>query len=476
MTAPTLKEILATLEAAALRKKFRKLDFFEPYPKQTEFFDMGIAKRERLLIAGNQLGKTEAGAAEVAYHLTGEYPDDWMGRRFDHPVKGWAAGETGTLVRDVQQKKLCGEPGVIDDFGTGYIPKESFVDQPSLARGVTDAFDTIQVRHKPTGGISVLRFKSYEQGRTKFQGETLDFVWCDEEPPLDIYSECLTRVTATDGMIFITFTPLKGKSDVVNRFLDEPDATRGSVTMTIYDAKHIPADKREQIIAGYPAHEREARAMGVPMLGSGRIFPYGDDLISEATIDDVPHYWAKIWGIDFGIDHPFAAVLIAWDKDNDVIHLLHTHRVQGLLPINHAPVIKQVAGNVPVAWPHDGHVREKNNGAELAELYKKQGLLMLPEHATWPDGGISTEAGILEMQDRMTTGRLKVARHLSDWFEEYRFYHRKDGLIVKEKDDLLSATRIAIMMKRYGRAVAMGNQVKRRRQQSVANDVDFDLS
>ncbi len=247
--------------------------------------------------------------------------------------------------------------------------------------------------------------------------------------------------------------------------------------MTIYDAKHIPPDQVQAIISAYPAHEREARAMGVPMLGSGRIFPYSDQLIAEAQIEHVPVYWKKLWGIDFGIDHPFGAVLIAWDVDLDIIHVLHAHRISDQLPIMHAPVMKSVAAAVPVAWPQDGHSRDKGSGEALADIYRKQGLIMLPEHATWPDGGLSTEAGIMEMQDRMTTGRLKVAAHLSDWFEEMRFYHRKDGMIVKVKDDLLSATRVAIMMKRYARAVQLGGKLSgRRRGVQVASDVEFDLS
>lgn len=473
MSSAELKAILETLEAAALRKKFRKLDFYEPYPKQMEFHNM--RKRERLLIAGNQLGKTEAGAAEAAYHLTGDYPEWWTGRRWDRPVKGWAVGETSLLTRDVSQKKLFGLPGVVDQVGTGYVPKESITDI-SLARGVTDAYDGVQIRHK-SGGTSLLNFKSYEQGRTKLQGDSIDFAWCDEEPPMPEYSEILTRTTATGGCVYVTFTPLKGKSDVVNRYLDEPSTERGVVTMTIYDAKHIPKEKIAEIVAGYTAHEREARAMGVPMLGSGRIFPYGDDLISEARITDVPMYWKKIWGIDFGIDHPFAAVLCAWDVDADIFHVLNVHRVSDQLPIMHVPVMKTLGEQVPVAWPQDGHARDKGSGEALKDIYAKQGLKMLPEHSQWLDGSNSTEAGILEMQDRMTTGRFKVAADCSDFFEEFRFYHRKDGQIVKVKDDILSATRIALMSKRYARPVALGNVKKffTKGRVPMARDVDFDL-
>jgi phage terminase large subunit-like protein len=472
-----LEEILATLEAAASLKTYRKINFFAPYAKQVEFFDLGASKRERLLMAGNQVGKTEAGAFETACHLTGEYPEWWMGKRFTHPTKGWAAGESSTVVRDVQQKKLCGEPGVADSLGTGLIPKDAFVDAPSLARGVTDAYDTIQVKHKTNGkvdGTSILRFKSYEQGRTKFQADTIDFGWPDEEPDESIYSEFLTRL-ASDGMMFMTFTPLKGMSNVVARFLNEPSPDRSITIMTIDDALHFSAEERAKRVAGYPAHEREARAKGIPMLGSGRIFQISDEAIMEAPLSYIPAHWVLLWGIDFGIGHPFAAVLIAWDKDNDVIHVLHTIRVKDQLPLQHSVPMKARGAAVPVAWPQDGTQRKGEAGESMATLYKKQGLHMLPGPAMWPEGGNSTEAGIMEMQDRMTTGRLKVAAHLSDWFEEFRLYHRKDGLIVKERDDIMSATRIAIMAKRFARAVPLGSKDIRRETALVARDVDFDL-
>lgn len=472
-----LKAILEGLEAAAALKKYGgQWRFFEPYGKQREFFALGAVKRERLLMAGNQNGKTHAGAFEATCHLTGEYPKWWTGRRWDRPTRGWIAGETSLVVRDVQQKKLCGEPGVEEAFGTGMIPKDRFVDKPSLARGVTDAYDTIQVRHK-SGGVSIARFKSYEQGRQKFQGETLDWGWADEEPPEDVYSEFLTRTTATGGMLFMTFTPLKGMSSVVMRFLDDKEETaeRGVVTMTIDDALHIPADERAKIIASWMPHEREARARGVPMLGSGRIFTAAEAAIAEPAVEHVPPHWAKIWGVDFGIGHPFAAVLLLWDKDADVLHVHHCLRMADALPIQHAAAMKPVGAAVPVAWPHDGSQREKTSGDTLAAAYKRADLLMLPTHATWPDGGISTEAGILEMDERMKTGRFKVAAHLSEWFEEYRLYHRKDGQIVKIKDDLMSATRVGVMMKRYARPVLLGAKREPRLANQIAAGVDFPL-
>lgn len=486
---PTTEELLETvalLEDALERKLYRKLDFFKAYPKQQEFFDLGAFKRERLLIAGNQLGKSEAGSVEATYHLTGLYPPDWMGLRFTKPVRMWIVGVSSLAVRDIQQKKLCGAPGVDEEFGTGYIPRSCFVERPSLARGVTDAYDTMQIKwHDASGkeaGVSTATFKSYEQGRLKFQGEPVDFIWCDEEPPPDIYSEIVTRTSATYGAVMTTFTPLQGMSDVVRMFIapEDPDdpgvKNRGHVTMTIYDALHYTPEQRAIVIAGYPAHEREARANGVPMLGSGAIFPFPDEMIMEDPLAFVPPHWAKLWGVDFGIDHPFGAVLILWDKDNDVIHVHSTVKVRNQTALQHAAAMKPIGGNVPVAWPHDGNNRDKGSGEALAPQYKAHGLKMLGEHATWPDGGYSTEAGIMEMVERITTGRLKVARHLGEWFEEKRLYHRKDGQIVKINDDLLSATRIAIMQKRSAKPVHLGPaRPPARRNGGIADGVDFDV-
>ena len=476
--AAKLQEIHDTLQAAYRRKKFRAIDFFKPYAKQKEFFMNGAAHRERLFMAGNQLGKTLAGAIETAYHLTGDYPEWWTGRRFKKPVTAWVAGETGLLVRDGPQKLLCGQPGVTEAFGTGFIPLDRFIDK-SLARGVTDAYDTIQVKHSTRGvedGISTLTFKSYESGREKFQSTTLDFWWADEEPDEAIYGELMARITATGGMGFVTFTPLKGRSAVVLRYLDEVSPDRTVTTMTIDDVGHISKEDKAKVIAGYKAHEREARAMGVPILGSGKIFTATEETLKEARIafDEIPRYWKKLWGIDFGIGHPFAAVLGAWDVDNDIIHILHCIRIADQLPIMHASAMKTIGVNVPVAWPQDGTAREKTSGKAVSTSYKEQGLRMLDSHATWPDGGLSTEAGILEQQEREATGRIKVADHLSDWFEERRFYHRKDGQVNKVKDDLMSATRVLLMAKRFAQAVNLGGEKVRRRSGQVATDVDFD--
>lgn len=454
LTASERREVLAWVDK---RKRFFRWAYFAPYPRQREFLELGASKRERLLMAGNRLGKTECGAFEVACHATGRYPPWWQGRRFEQPVKVWVAGPTSLEVRDVAQTKLCGEPGVAEAWGAGMLPREDLIDK-SLARGITDAYDTVQVKHQ-SGGVSIIRFKSYEQGRQKFQGESLDVVWFDEEPPLDIYAEGLTRLGDRDGLAMLTFTPLEGPTAVVLRYMQEANDHRGMVTMTMDDVPeggHLSKAAKEKMLAGYLPHEREARARGVPMLGSGRIFQTPEAAIIEPPLMHIPSYWPKLWGIDIGIGHPFAAVLILWDKDNDVVHVHHAFRMSDAIPIMHVARMKPIGAEVPVAWPKDAGDRDHGTGEPVAALYRREGLKMLPRHASWPDGSLSTEAGLLEWDEREKTGRLKVAAQLSDWLEERRLYHRKNGQVVKQRDDLMSATRIALMDKRFARLVPLG--------------------
>ena len=430
----------------ALRKSRRRLTDYAPYTKQAQFHLFGLQYRERLLLGGNRVGKTECGAAELAVHLTGVYPDWWGGRRFDKPVRCWAAGVTGESTRDVVQAKLFGPPERREDWGTGLIPFAHLGD-PSTGRGIAGAIDTCPVRHI-SGGWSSVAFKSYERGREKWQGAGLEIVWFDEEPDEDIYIEGLTRTNETGGIVYLTCTPLFGMSSVMKRFLLSPTPQQCMVQMGIEDAGHFTDEKRLEIIASYPSWEREARTKGIPQLGSGRVFPIDQDEISCAPFA-IPEHWPQIAGIDFGWDHPSAAARIAWDRDSDTVYMTACHRQREQTPVMFAGSVRPWGDWLPWGWPHDGLQHDKGSGEQLASQYRANGLKMLPQRATFEDGTHGVEAGVADMLDRMQTGRLKIFKHLADFFEEFNLYHRKDGIIVKEGDDIISALRYALMMRRF---------------------------
>ena len=449
-------ELLQLLEQQAKTKSENLLAIYKPYPKQREFHNAGADDkvRERLLVAGNQVGKTWSAAFETAMHLTGRYPPDWEGARFADPVTGWAASETSQSTRDTVQRLLLGQVG---SWGTGAIPAECIIETKRAAHGVADSIETILVRHV-TGGISRVTIKTYDQGRERWQGETLDFVWYDEEPPEDLYIEGLTRTNATNGIVWITFTPLKGMSSVVRRFLVDKSPGTSVTTMTIEDAEHYTPEQRAAIIASYPAHVRDARAKGIPMLGSGLIFA-----IEESTIVvqpfAIPAYWVQICGIDFGWDHPTGCAKLAWDRDTDTVYVVADHSQSEAVPLVISAAVNPWGEWLPWAWPHDGLQHDKGSGEQLAAQYKKHRMKMLKHKATNPpgagkeegSGGNGVEAPLQEMLERMMTGRWKVFSTCQKWLEEYRMYHRKDGVIVKVRDDVICASRYAYMMRRFAK-------------------------
>lgn len=181
----------------------------------------GIQHEERAAMAANRVGKSFGlGGYETALHLTGWYPHWWNGFRFSGPINAWVAGDTSQTTRDVPQTLLLGEgdPKKQDGgFGTGLLPADKIIDT-TAARGISGAIDTVHVKHV-TGGVSVLQFKSYDQGRKKFQGTSKHWVWVDEEPPRDVYDECRTRIMDCNGRMVATFTPLEGLTDVALMFM-----------------------------------------------------------------------------------------------------------------------------------------------------------------------------------------------------------------------------------------------------------------
>lgn len=437
------KQLEALLDQLKYETKREGMRLYKPYAKQKAFHDATRDHREICFAAGNQIGKTWASANGIAIWLTGEYPDWWQGRVFQHPVNGWAIGLTSESTRDTLQRLLMGRPG---EFGTGAIPADRIVSYTS-ARGVSDALDTVVVKNK-YGGHSTIGFRSAARGREALQGESLHFVGADEEPPLDVYTELLTRTQARSGLVAMTFTPLLGMSEVVKRFFQEKNADRKLVNATIDDAEHYTPEQRASIVAGYPAHERDARAKGIPVLGSGMVYPIDEALIKVEPFS-LPRHWPKVCAVDFGIQHPTAVAWLAHDRDTDCIYVYDTMRIKDTSVVLQAPLIAAKGRWITCLYPHDGDSREKGSGKTLAEQYRELGVNMWHEPVSHPDGGRSVEAGISDILNRMQTGRFKVFSNQQMFFEEMRLYHRKNGLIHKVEEDLLDAVRYGCMGIRF---------------------------
>ena len=456
-------KLLQLLQEQKQRQRFNKINYYDPYPYQLDFHKTGATNSQRLLMAANRIGKSYCGAAEMAYHLTGLYPDWWEGKRYDQPITAWAGGVSNETTRDIVQAELLGSPDDPDAFGSGSIPQK-YIIKTERKPGVPNAKSVALIRHI-TGGNSSLHFKAYEMGVDKWQGRSVDCVWLDEEPSRELYSQAVTRTLDRKGMVYMTFTPEQGMTETVASFMNriQPgqsltnatwDDASESITSLKGEKGHLSEPVMQQILSAYSPHEREMRRYGRPTIGSGLIFPVSEEdlMIDPISIED---HWPRIAAIDFGWDHPTAVVWCAIDNETDTFYVYDCYRASKASPAVHAEMIKQRPRFIPIAYPHDGNRRDSMGNPGLADQYRSHGCNFLLEHFTNPPalgqtkGSNSIEEGLMAMIQSMEDGRFKVFNTLGDWFEEFRMYHRKQGKVVAIRDDLMSATRYAFQSQRH---------------------------
>jgi phage terminase large subunit-like protein len=455
-----LKLARQSLSSAEFRRKYHASDFWGPnefYEPQMRFFAEGTRHHQRLVRGGNQTGKTLACAFEMAFHLTGAYPKWWKGKRFAGPVRGWVIGPTTQLTRDGPQRQLCSRQG---EWGTGTIALTAFAGRPIMVPGGTGCVDTLSVTHETNGvrdGISTCTFKSFEQRSEKMQAESVHAIWVDERCSEEIYSELLARTTATDGIVFLSYTPLKGGGELTYRFLNEYSPDRSDTRIEARHAKHISPARHAELEESYLPHEREARIHGIPQLGIARVFPFPiEQLMRDFDPDrDIKSWARRICGLDFGYGHPFAAALCAWTHDLEEFYVIDGFRMERTEALYH---VKRIASmcrgvRVPCAWPHDGLTHERGSGLALADVYRRCGAPMLGRFAhNHGSDHNHLEPAIEEMIGYMRRGCFMIASHMSELAEEILNYHRdEDYKIVRLRDDLISAVRYAFMMRRSGK-------------------------
>ena len=445
------------------RERYNKLDFYDPYPYQLNFHETGAEANQRLLMAANRIGKSYSGAAEMAYHITGLYPKWWNGRRFKKPIVAWAGGVSNETTRDIVQYELLGSPDDPDAFGSGSIPRSCII-KTERKPGVPNAKSMALIKHV-SGGNSSLFFKAYEMGVDKWQGRSVDCVWLDEEPSRELYSQAVTRTLDRRGMVYMTFTPENGMTETVASFMNRLQTGQSLTNATWDDASekvlsmkgergHLSETVMEQILSSYSPHEREMRRYGRPSIGSGLIFPIGEeDIITEPV--HLEDHWPRIAAIDFGWDHPTAVVWCAIDRDEEMFYVYDCYRASKASPSVHAGIIKSRPHFIPIAYPHDGNRRDSMGNPGLADQYRNLGCNFLIDHFTNPPalgenkGSNSIEEGLMAILQSMEAGKFKVFSTLSDWFEEFRMYHRKNNKVVPIRDDLMSATRYAFQSQRF---------------------------
>lgn len=430
----------------------------ESCPKHKAFFDAGSKYNERLFLAGNRVGKSVAGAYEAACHATGVYPDWWKGKRFDRPTKGWVVGSTARSTRDVIQKELIGPIGA---WGAGMIPASKFGNWYAI-QGVPQGIDIIQIKHV-SGGWSTIGFKNYEQKLDAFFGTDMDWIWMDEECPQEIYNECLLRTMTTNGIIYVTFTPLKGLTPMVVKFSESADYLAGAEPLITIaksedeeeeqedarfkdisthkaiiqagwdDAPWLTEEKKEQMLADTAPHLREARRSGKPSMGSGNVYPIAIESLLVKPFA-IPDYYKRMYALDVGWNVT-AAVWAAIDPQTDTIYIYDEYYGKEAPLAVHAAAIRSRGNWIPGVIDPAARGRSTSDGTQILRAYRDLGLNILPANN-------EVDSGIQNLWQRMTTGNFKVFNTLQHWPKEFVLYRRDlKGRIVKAGDHLMDATR-----------------------------------
>lgn len=411
-----------------------KLDFWTPYPKQLEF--LNCTSNFAVMFGGNRVGKTASAGAKVAMHATGLYPEWYEGRKLNRPNTQWVVGVTNEQMREAVQVILLGKSNA---HGTGMIPKAR-IRRVTKRTGVPDLVDTIEVEHV-SGGSSFIMLKSSAMGDDVFQGAEIDGAWIDEEVPQNVVDEVDARMVTTGGQMIMTFTPLKGLTELVVWLLEQED---GKLVKKFYmgwdDALHLTEDMKAAMrkkYAGRP-HELKSRMTGVPTVGRGLIFPFPEE---EWCIKPfkIPKHWRRIGGLDVGFTHATGAVVIAVDDESDTYYVYGDYKLEGQVPAVHSLALKKW-GDIDFACdPHASDV-EKSTGMRALTEYSDNGISVFKANN---DVG----AGLNFLYQAFQEQRLFVfdtCHHLRREMKLYR-YNDKNGKIIKKNDDVIDPMRYALM-------------------------------
>ncbi len=417
---------------------------YKPHLKQSLFHAAGALAKQRMFMAGNRTGKTYCGVMEIAMHLTGLYPEWWKGYRFNHPIDVWAASNTGETTKNIlQEENYIGKEGVRD----GAIPKH-LIKRATRKTGIADAIDTVFITHK-SGGTSTLGFKSYDQGRLKFQGTKKHIIHFDEEPPYPVYAEALLRTMAVGdhyGMLLITMSPLMGITDMVQQFIENQAIEKVEngkfyLRATWDDNPHLLESEKKTILESLKPHEREAREKGIPSIGYGLVYPVPED---NVFIDpfDIPDHWGRFYAIDFGWSPSPTAVLFgAYDRDNDMLYYYGEYTNKELTPEQHATyLIKRGCSWIPGVYDPAGEMSSQKDGEKIVQLYRQAGMGYLSKANNSKELGIQTTLQLLR------NGQMKIFNKCNQTRAEYNGYSRNDkGIPNKRNDHLMDCMRYGVM-------------------------------
>lgn len=389
-------------------------------------------KKNRWVFGGNRSGKTECGAVECIYMARGIHPY----RQNKDNVFGWVVSLSTQVQRDVAQAKIL-----------HYLQKSWIHDITMLSGRKESAeygiIDQIRIKNV-FGGISTIGFKSCDQGREKFQGSSLDFVWFDEEPPKDIYDECRMRVLDKKGDIFGTMTPLKGLTfihDEIYLNVNNDDQIWYEF-MEWGDNPYLDKEEVEQISKSLSSEQLDSRRYGRFKAGTGLVYPEFDENIHVIEPTNLPSDWQDCISIDPGLNNPLSAHWYSVDYDGNV-YVVAEHFEAGKDIVYHANKIKEISDRI--GWHRDsqGRLRALIDSAanqktlaslkSVTQLFCENGIMVNPNVNKDMFSGIQCVKQYL----KVTCGKPKIYifKNCVNLIRELKNYRWGEGDVPKKTDD-----------------------------------------
>lgn len=456
-----LKKRVDVLKKIKLIKDRRKIydDFWfkedtplsiDKYIKHKEFIELANKYRVRLFMGGNRCGKSVLALFESTCHALNFYPEWWTGYRYTHKegkdFTVWIVSDSWETSRDIIQRPLLYENEGAE-FGTGFLPHDSIIEVRSMS-GVANCISYVRIKRKG-GGVGTIFFKSSAAGRKKFQGTAIDLVVFDEEPPLEIYEECLLRTMTTRGRCDLYFTPLSGLTPMIELFekdRDDPEARKIALSVGWEDCPHIDEEMIKEMTSNIPAFQLEARSKGIPTLGAGAIYRYTEKHITCEPFEIQKHW--KVWyGMDVGWKTT-AVVFFAEDPNNGTMYVFDELYIHEERPDEYARKIKMRGKYLKGVIDPASAGASQHDGRSIKNLLGTEGLDLTSANN-------DVEFGILKVSEAFNFDKLKIFNTCKSLIQEYRSYHRDEkGKIVKVKDHALDAMR-------YG--LVSGRQIARRK-------------